>query len=296
MTQNQYTAGEVRELLQLSRLLHETASVTERRHLLLTALCRMSGASSGHGLLLDERMQPVGAAVSVDLSEIDGQSRGRAENHDPVGGAPFFRMNNPMAQPFLAAFARHPTQPTTLSRRQLVSDTTWYQSQHFEQYRRARGLDDCLISAVSLPGIQPRVSAICLNHPDGSPLVFSSADCRAVELIHSELRWANAIRSLTAEERQNEPPPQPPIGVPPRYQRVLVRLLAGDSEKQIAVALALSRHTIHEYIRSLYRQLGVSSRSELMAQFVSPGAVPAPRSTSLPAQAVGCRPSWIVDR
>lgn len=48
-----------------------------------------------------------------------------------------------------------------------------------------------------------------------------------------------------------------------------MRLLAGDSEKQIAFHLKLSPNTIHTYVKSLYRQFKVSSRGELLARFVS---------------------------
>jgi DNA-binding CsgD family transcriptional regulator len=49
---------------------------------------------------------------------------------------------------------------------------------------------------------------------------------------------------------------------------VLQRLLAGDAEKQAAQKLGLSRHTVHEYTKILYRIFGVNSRGELLAQFV----------------------------
>ena len=55
----------------------------------------------------------------------------------------------------------------------------------------------------------------------------------------------------------------------PRMRQTLEHLLAGDSEKQIAVRLGLSRHTVHVYVKGLYKRLGVSSRGELMAKFVS---------------------------
>jgi DNA-binding CsgD family transcriptional regulator len=45
-------------------------------------------------------------------------------------------------------------------------------------------------------------------------------------------------------------------------------LLEGDSEKQVAYKLKLSPHTVHEYVKNLYAELGVNSRGELLAQFV----------------------------
>jgi DNA-binding CsgD family transcriptional regulator len=54
----------------------------------------------------------------------------------------------------------------------------------------------------------------------------------------------------------------------PRYRRVLERLLGGDSEKQIAHALGLSRHTVHEYVKRIYRAFGVESRGELLSKWI----------------------------
>lgn len=55
----------------------------------------------------------------------------------------------------------------------------------------------------------------------------------------------------------------------PREWETLQCLLAGDSEKQIAARLHLSPHTVHTYVKSLYRRFEVSSRGELMALFLS---------------------------
>jgi DNA-binding NarL/FixJ family response regulator len=54
----------------------------------------------------------------------------------------------------------------------------------------------------------------------------------------------------------------------PRMRQTLDRLLVGDSEKQIAARLGLSRHTVHVYVKALYKGFGVSSRGELLAKFV----------------------------
>ena len=51
-------------------------------------------------------------------------------------------------------------------------------------------------------------------------------------------------------------------------RQTLERLLAGDGEKQIAYQLGLSRHTVHVYIKALYRGFEVSSRGELLAKFI----------------------------
>jgi DNA-binding CsgD family transcriptional regulator len=52
----------------------------------------------------------------------------------------------------------------------------------------------------------------------------------------------------------------------PRQEQTLRHLLNGDSEKQVARKLQLSQHTVHVYVKALYRRFGVSSRAELLAK------------------------------
>lgn len=56
----------------------------------------------------------------------------------------------------------------------------------------------------------------------------------------------------------------------PRVRQTLEHLLAGDSEKQIAARMGVSPHTVHCYIKTLYRSYEVSSRGELLSRFVTP--------------------------
>jgi DNA-binding NarL/FixJ family response regulator len=54
----------------------------------------------------------------------------------------------------------------------------------------------------------------------------------------------------------------------PRVRQTLDRLLHGDSEKQVARRLNVSQHTVHVYVKTLYRKLNVCSRGELLSKFV----------------------------
>ena len=58
-------------------------------------------------------------------------------------------------------------------------------------------------------------------------------------------------------------------GLSPRHVETLEGLLAGDSEKQIAHKLGVSRNTVHVYVTALYRRFDVSSRGELLAKFLN---------------------------
>jgi DNA-binding CsgD family transcriptional regulator len=54
----------------------------------------------------------------------------------------------------------------------------------------------------------------------------------------------------------------------PRMRETLNCLLTGDSEKQAAAKLGVSQHTVHVYVKQLYRKFDVNSRGELLAKWV----------------------------
>jgi DNA-binding CsgD family transcriptional regulator len=56
--------------------------------------------------------------------------------------------------------------------------------------------------------------------------------------------------------------------LPPRLRQTMHSLLAGDSEKQAAAKLGVSPHTVHVYVKSLYKRYKVSSRGELLSKWV----------------------------
>jgi len=55
----------------------------------------------------------------------------------------------------------------------------------------------------------------------------------------------------------------------PAQKRVFDRLLTGLSEKEIAVVMGISHHTVHNHVREIYSRLGVKSRAELMARLLT---------------------------
>jgi DNA-binding CsgD family transcriptional regulator len=60
-------------------------------------------------------------------------------------------------------------------------------------------------------------------------------------------------------------------GLPPRLCSVLRLFLDGLAEKEVADRLQLSPATVHSYARDLYRELGVTSRAELLVKALGNG-------------------------
>src|SRR5207302_4561824 len=60
--------------------------------------------------------------------------------------------------------------------------------------------------------------------------------------------------------------PYSPTRLPPRVRETLDCLLGGDGEKQAAARMGLSRETVHQYVKALYRHYRVASRAELLVR------------------------------
>jgi DNA-binding NarL/FixJ family response regulator len=54
----------------------------------------------------------------------------------------------------------------------------------------------------------------------------------------------------------------------PRLRETLQCLLDGNSEKAIATRLRLSPHTVHGYVKLIYRHFQVKSRAQLLSRWV----------------------------
>lgn len=84
---------------------------------------------------------------------------------------------------------------------------------------------------------------------------------------------AEAYAALTpllggALARFSEPAPS---GLAPRVRDVLRCLLDGDSDKQVAARLGLSRYTVNQYVKVIFRHFRVTTRAELLARWVRRG-------------------------
>jgi DNA-binding NarL/FixJ family response regulator len=68
--------------------------------------------------------------------------------------------------------------------------------------------------------------------------------------------------------RLHEPSPS---GLTPRLRQVLQLLLEGEADKAMASHLGLTRYTVNQYTKAVFRHFGVRSRAELLARWVRRG-------------------------
>lgn len=147
----------------------------------------------------------------------------------------------------------------TLQRDNIWPREAWYRSKTFNEVHRACGIDDYIISIRRLPRLG-HFTSLFIHRAVDDP-AFTSRDVELLNLVHHEIgEMIGGELAAAAEPALRQ--------LTPRQREVLDYLLDGDSEKQIAFALDLSRATVHEHVTAIYRHFEVSSRPELLALFI----------------------------
>jgi DNA-binding CsgD family transcriptional regulator len=214
----------------------------------LEGLCRLIGAPAAAG-----GVGRVGVISVFDTGfDPSGHERLMAYTHE-LG---------PQADPILRALQHVRGRLVTRTRRQLVSNEVWYRSATFNDYHRPANVDDQLTSVYQVSE-RGAVSVISLHRAlaEGE---FSPRQQRLLDFFHGELGPLIG-RSLASDAEPGF------AGLSPRLRQTLACLLEGDSEKQVASRLGLSRATIHQYVTALYRHFSVGSRAQLLASMMRRG-------------------------
>lgn len=239
-------AGELREL--------PRGSAMQKLHA-LDGLCALVGGQVGLWCVTEG----MDSGTVTLLSALD---RGWSGDSERESFLRFFHSEQERAlDPSMAPLAAKAAEPMfTVTREQLVDDRTWYRSSHVQDFRRVARVDSCIYSAVRS---EAGDTCISIHRPWGAK-PFSERERVLVDVFHNECRWLHAP-SRTIEGALLR-------GLAPRLRETLSALARGLSEKEVAAELAISRHTVHEYVKSLHRHFGVSSRSELLALCLGTGS------------------------
>jgi DNA-binding CsgD family transcriptional regulator len=130
-------------------------------------------------------------------------------------------------------------------------------------------------TTITLPGPRNSLIGIALNREHAD---FADEDQELLDLLRPHIGRAAAIAVLLSE-----PPclaPHTLAGSPlltPRQGRVVQLVAAGYDDRSIGRLLGISTRTVHTHLQHIYRVLGVTSRTEAVAQL---------RTQSTPLRAV----------
>lgn len=140
-------------------------------------------------------------------------------------------------------------------RRRFVDERAWYRGRFFNEAVRPSHVDHTLMAQYRIGNELEWFTVIrAVGEPD-----FSRRQLRLLRLFVRE--YVRLFGTRLA------PMAGPSVSdLPPRVRQVLVCLMEGDSEKQAALRLGISRHTVHDYVKQLHHRFEVSSRGELLAR------------------------------
>jgi DNA-binding NarL/FixJ family response regulator len=95
--------------------------------------------------------------------------------------------------------------------------------------------------------------------------------CKCVHQVHEGQIWANnhqvhyLLKAFEAESPRVRGYSRRKVPLTKREQEIVTLVIAGKTNRDIALQLKLSEHTIKNHLFRLFRKLAVSSRSELVA-------------------------------
>jgi DNA-binding CsgD family transcriptional regulator len=140
-----------------------------------------------------------------------------------------------------------------------IDEDDWYNSVLLPRFLKPLGYADAIVSMWAATATKAVLLGYMRREVDPP---FTAKDAQTVSLM---LRAAAPLIDREVFQRANS------IDTPklsPRQHEVLLMLLSGESEKEIAAGLSRSVHTVHTFIRQIYKLFDVSSRGELMARFI----------------------------
>jgi DNA-binding CsgD family transcriptional regulator len=251
----QMNTDDVREIVRLlGQVIEHRGELPERKRLLLQGIASMIDADAWYGVLM-RVIDGHGRAVPLELLH-EGfsaqQLAAYAQSRDDPDRLP-------PELPALRALYDTQTDLFTRTRQELVEDAAWGDSEHVKHYLPRIGFDQMIYSSYPLP--EEKLCAAWTFFRKCGSRPFGKRECEIAHVVLSESRWLLRDR-LPGEIAHSV------AELSPRYRTVLRLLLEGMTERQVARHLFLSPHTVHDYVKGIYRHLKVESRSELLRRFM----------------------------
>ena len=253
---NQVSPEDVRALLDLMVEVSERRSDARqwRRHA-LEGLCRLLEAQVA--LTANIRNHHVSGQARLDLLVDTGWSNG-THRRAFVGHL----RKRPLADPLAASIVNHeswaPGHSVAIAREEAVPDHVWYSCPDMQRIYKGADVNHGLCWMYCGPEHGMSIG-VRVFRPWGETKRFTDREVALLELAGSQLS-----KLYLAEMREQATGPK----LPPRARQTLSLLKSGKSEREIAEILDISPHTVHDYIKGIYKHYKVASSRELLANFI----------------------------
>jgi Bacterial regulatory proteins, luxR family len=179
---------------------------------------------------------------------------------------------DPLSKAALSQFSSGEMETVTHLRSDLVDDKTWDSDPHVVKYRQPTDTNDCIISLhrsakrrihaiiAFKPAPKAQEEGLAGSNGAGKPERFGPRDRALLDTLHRGVAWLYRFQEPVLNLDRS-------IGLAPHLRKTLQLLLTGQSERKVASEMSLSVHTVHDYVKELYRHFSVTRRAELMAKW-----------------------------
>lgn len=227
------------------------------RHL-LAGLSRLNGGEFCVAGEIGDGRQP----SRYDLGTVDIGADNGFNRAAWLRGLVEFR-DDAFKNPHLNAYFDRATPGEARPRADYVSDREWYSCFSYQGILSALGADHGLFCLLPVSGTTDDHCCLWILRHFGAR-DFNGRECA----VTAEAMAMVAPLIGGPLSRLHEPSP---ADLPPLARRVLRCLLEGNTDKQAASRLGITRHTVNQYAKVIFRHFGVRSRPELLAQWVRRG-------------------------
>ncbi len=157
--------------------------------------------------------------------------------------------------PTLIAWRKVRNRTAVRARSQLIDMRDWYASDSYRMLFQRLGLDHAILCRCPIGDSRMLMMDFWRQAGDRD---FTTREIGFLELVTREVGTLARDGALVPLGGRR-------TGLPPRLQQVLEALRQGMSEKEVAAALGLSPHTVHNHVKRLHRRFGVANRAALLA-------------------------------
>jgi DNA-binding CsgD family transcriptional regulator len=231
----------------------DDVSPIERKRRVLERISRLVTACSWVWLIGQVDVENRDSIVIVE--SLEGGWKDKRERNELVATRPSCGFQGAF-NPMIRAVLEPRTNLTPCS--EIIDDEFWRASPGGKRWLAA-GLDHFIVSFRRLE--DSMCSMISFHRRVGAPS-FSRRERTIVDALSQGIGWLH--RACRGDSALNQS-----ASLTPRERQVLSLLLKGLSLKDVATNLTLSRHTVADHLKEIYRKLGVNSRAELLAKFIS---------------------------
>jgi DNA-binding CsgD family transcriptional regulator len=253
--------GSVRQLIQLLIEAREIpAGHQGRREFLISGVARIVGAAAGVAVL--------------DTDDFTPGSRGHHAEIVLVGGdrAVLQRVLHPLIRAMMRITPREPGAAVTATWDELVTDRGWHGAERVAPCLRPACFADALFSSVRLrPPSQVHVMGL---YRAREAAAFSAEERNFVHVFHAGCE--GLLHASRDAGGGGDAPVRAFPRLSPRQRQALELVLGGLCDKEIAERLGISRYTVNQYTKAIYRHYAVTSRAQLLARVLVPAQAAPP--------------------